>query len=859
MANRRHFVLIVTLAAVLGTTARGQTCQSVDGRVSLASLPQLPFANGNAIYTFNFCTLAYPIANNLGKCSTPGYLQINDATSKVCVQSYNLIFQPLTIGSGGVYFIARDNGNTKHANITIMCDRSGSLSTASLLQPVDTTVLNGVETLTVRLLSLAGCNIDPLFCGNGIQCADITRTCIQGMCFVPSCARLSPVTSVASPPANFVTNFAATDCNGTPLPNLPNSTFSVTLNGVNVNDPALLGEAPYFLDVGTAVPSPMITTLLLDQSSSVTSDSFAQQTLINATLQFVRLVSSNPNHYVGLLAFDGSAAPVKVFAHTTDHQSIIDALSAVPSALPPANLPDPDSTNLYGAVIGGLQESNRMRGSFGNLSVSTFLVVFTDGYDTAARTTADAAVSLALSLSNAVRIMSVGVSETSDGVFLKRIATSGYITSVSISALVQSFTDMAQRLQTLVGNTYSLGMCIPMRANYVGLAIALNATVYPSAIPATYTINAANFSSGCTFEKLMAARKSPSSVSLPEVDPLNVTSPLVRTLAPQGAYYFTFYFPTGAANFRVSVSPVLPVYFLRTQRCALSQYCSDGMFNTTFVPQNGISYWAMVLNPGTLTATATLTAGAAITPMTPAPSSLGVYQLIVPKVNLSNSVGMAGDVDNGATIVFFTFGLIVFLAAAGFFVHHICTRSAAVLRTPPRAFQAMPRGSVKALGPGGPLFVSPGRSEGPTGSPHGLLAAGAPSPDRARGFVAPIELQTPHHADHDGTATSGGRKPVFTVTQPYRGGTPYYPSPANTVMLPPVMSPRDGFAVAGGSYRSDIQPLPQQSYLNNGGDFSQHQYSPPLMRGAGVGGSPPSSPAGSGSFHRGAALSVDRL
>ncbi len=664
-------ILILASVLMLLQLADAQSTCAV-GRISLLPLPTTTFTVGNLVYTFGFCYSVNSPLSNLAQCATTGFAQAHNRVNLGCVASYDTIFTGLTAltTNNGAFFVVQDSTGQQRANVSVICDRSATAGQVSLLGSIPTpTTTGGVTTTLITLSSLAGCNIDAFFCSDTVACADSTKSCIQGICFDPTCPQLSLVRARSKSPANFIGEYSLSDCHGTPLGSLPNSSFTVTMNGISVNSVNLQGEVSAVIGPAATSPVPLLTTLLLDQSQSVLTN--GQSALKQAALSFLNVVSTNINHYVALVAFDGGSTPVTVVPHTNNFATL---QAAVNSQLPPSGMTDPGSTDLYTAVMSALDEAYRVSFSFGNTSVSVVasVVVFSDGYDTAGRRTANEAILKAQAMANKVRILAVGTVNTSDTSFLSAIATSGFYQFISLSNLVQTFTDAAAKLVALTTNNYQVLLCVPMRSSFIPISVSLTGTQFPISTGVTVSVNASNFTGGCTRSMLLADVTQASTVATQSLTQLTVASPINAVIPSGGAFYFWFQLPVAQT---IVVTPNFPAFFVRNQRCILSQYCSDGTF-TTFLTAVANTRYDVVVRPpldqpassimiysmsGTISPALTLIPGV-ITSPTFAPVNLSA---------LSDNAG-PGDVDEPAAFVFFGIGMVFFV---GFFIAAFYVRS----------------------------------------------------------------------------------------------------------------------------------------------------------------------------------------
>ena len=765
-----RFLLFVVW--VSSTLAQLTTCTT--GRISLSRLPAMTMTVGTTAYTLGYCSTVNPVSTTLTRCSTAGYLAVHDTTTGSCAASYPNIITGLAQIPTGASFLVGDSSGTLRANVTIMCDRTGTAATAALLQPVTSTTASGVTTLLLRLTSYSGCSVDSFFCGPTVACEDSARSCVSGVCVDTSCTTVQAISSAVAYPANFISQVAVQDCHGTPVPNLPNTSFEMYIDGVSIKDPTFTSEATSVISNATQSPIPMVTTVLLDQSASVQQN--AQTQLKAAVLSFIDSVSVNSNHYVALIVFDGTAGATVVSPHTTDFAALRTAVNGLPPALS-----DPASTNLYGAVMMGVEESYHMKFSFGNISdsVTSSMIVFTDGHDTASRVTRSAAISKALAFASDVRIMSVGVSNTSDADFLTQIATSGYASFVSVSDLSSTFTDIASKLKALISNTYMAMLCVPSRSTGVTLTVGLNTTQFPSNPTASFVVDASNFTGGCTAAQLWRyVDQSSSATSTPALDVL-ASGTISRVLSPDGAYFFNI--KVANSGMTVTVSPTaVTVFYLKSSRCKLSAFCYDGQFNSSFVPDSGVLYSAMAVSSFSTSVTVTLSVTAVTTTVPPGwyfttGATSGSLIIPLPTLDVYNLTHRSWDaaIDEGGTIVFLVWGLLSFVGFVSWLVYAICLGH--VMPMINTAANEMEK-SMDTYATYSPARMSASGSLG-----RSLLAS------QSYNRQLPLTATRSLGRGPVGMLT-GQASPVFSEVQPYRG------APLEMHTLSSLMSPHSGYS-----------------------------------------------------------------
>lgn len=196
-----------------------------------------------------------------------------------------------------------------------------------------------------------------------------------------SCTRTRRLGTYGSPAgASTTLVFAATDCQGRPIGGLTRDQFKV-----EEDDRLISSES-----LATLVPEHnvhLFTTLVLDMSSSTGANLAAVIAGAKAFVNKLRVERQLPVQ-ISIELFAGDTSSTVWVPHTLDTARLLLRLDELASFQPT----DPDSTNLYGAIIeaqrrlGQAETAFSTRNGGGALGVG-FLVVFTDGRDTAAKAT----------------------------------------------------------------------------------------------------------------------------------------------------------------------------------------------------------------------------------------------------------------------------------------------------------------------------------------------------------------------------------------------------------------------------------------------------------------------------------------
>jgi hypothetical protein len=284
--------------------------------------------------------------------------------------------------------------------------------------------------------------------------------------------------------------FTVDDCWGRPITGLGASNFEILENGAAIS-PAE-SSASILQRNGLVV----FASLLIDMSAS-TSPLLPR--VISAAKAFVNTlqVERSLPVRVGIQLFAGDAALTEWQAPTLDTAALLDRLDALGSFTPADKL----STNLNGAIVDGLaaiaaDESQFRALNQGGAFTTGYLVVFTDGKDTAGRLAQSAVLSAENSSPD--QVLAVGLqSQEYDPTALAAVAPGGVITATDSSQLSTAFTTLARRMEGQISRTYLLGYCSPKRSG-ASNTVSVQVTGATNQESASYKFDASGFGPGCT-------------------------------------------------------------------------------------------------------------------------------------------------------------------------------------------------------------------------------------------------------------------------------------------------------------------------------------------------------------------------
>lgn len=305
-----------------------------------------------------------------------------------------------------------------------------------------------------------------------------------------TCVRLSPLAMRRFESSALGLFFSAETCAGEPIGSLTSSDFVVTEDGRPLSE-----EASVFILPNRAREA--FVTLLVDQSTSAATH--ADQVRTSARGFVDRLALTAPGRvHLGIAAFDGSEHIDSRLNFTLDLEqarSAIDELYTESST-------DPNSTNLYGALIEAANRSRTAQSAFESRNqkgvFSTGLVVvFSDGADTAGyRSSNDVQ---AVRDSTGVQLLAIELNSP-DAQFsqLEEIANDGYFRADTTTDLESRFDEAAARVAGRIRSAYLLGYCSPQRSgeHTVSISVAREGTATEDV--ASFDLDADGFGPGCS-------------------------------------------------------------------------------------------------------------------------------------------------------------------------------------------------------------------------------------------------------------------------------------------------------------------------------------------------------------------------
>ncbi len=259
-------------------------------------------------------------------------------------------------------------------------------------------------------------------------------------------------------PANVSVLFKMESNEGQPLTGLTAADFRIYENGELISlyesRQAIVPKPGTFVHNGV---------LLLDLSGSILA-SESLGSLKTAAKAFVTAVmpekgsSSSGEMKLEIQWFDGAANLHPLVSSTDDPAVLIKGIDSITGSIS-----SDISTNLYGAVIKGVElVKNAVKRSSGTVSVGS-LVIFTDGKDQAGRNTKEEAVKAVNSTDETISVYAIGLGSEIDREVLKSLGKEGFVWADDIENLYVKFEEIATAIRADVNSHYLFQYCSPKR------------------------------------------------------------------------------------------------------------------------------------------------------------------------------------------------------------------------------------------------------------------------------------------------------------------------------------------------------------------------------------------------------------
>lgn len=305
--------------------------------------------------------------------------------------------------------------------------------------------------------------------------------------------------------------FSVDTCAGEPVADLTADRFTVLEDGKTVSS----FESQQQIQPRSQKMR-MYSVLLLDLSGSVLRSGDYPKLRAAADAFLDKLFETDGDlHRVAIYAFDGRKDLTPVVGFTSDRNALkagLDSLEVTECQQTSdcASYADrrtcagwrcvDDSTNLYGAVVSGVNVVDSALADDAEVALRQgALVVFTDGTDQAARVEETTAVNAVRGASSAV--FTVGLGGEIDADVLAALGRDGFYPAANADQLSDAFSQVASRLTSLARRYYLLEYCSPKRNGKHELVIRASLPrdgAEPLTGSLTTEFDATGFESGCS-------------------------------------------------------------------------------------------------------------------------------------------------------------------------------------------------------------------------------------------------------------------------------------------------------------------------------------------------------------------------
>jgi len=298
-------------------------------------------------------------------------------------------------------------------------------------------------------------------------------------------------------PANISVLFKIETENGEPITGIGANNFQIFEDNFSISE---------FESQQAILPKPekftSHTLLLLDLSGSILESERGLESLKEAAQSFVYAMMPDPESEdfgeieMGIWWFDGAWNIHSLVDFSSDADRLLSGIDSIEKDISHDN-----STNLYGAVIRGMEKLENMANTEEDSTVLVgSLVMFTDGRDQASRNTKNEALRAVKNAGDSVSVYSIGLkSEELDEETLVTIGRDGFLSADNIQELVPKFEEIADTIRKDVNSYYLLEYCSPKREGSHDLKISVSYGVLSGTMTTCFC--ASDFRGGCEVPK----------------------------------------------------------------------------------------------------------------------------------------------------------------------------------------------------------------------------------------------------------------------------------------------------------------------------------------------------------------------
>lgn len=193
--------------------------------------------------------------------------------------------------------------------------------------------------------------------------------------------------------------------------------------------------------------------------------------------------------------FDGSENIKLLQPATASRADLTEAIAGIN-----ADMSSDNSTNLYGAVIQGVEVASQRLSQTRQLDEigSSAVVIFTDGTDQANRASKGQAIEAVRNADRDIAFYTIGLGGEIDENVLGDIGKTSFVSAVNIGELLNSFREIGDLINNRANSFYLLEYCSPKRSGNNQLTIeVVRGSLKGSA---TANFDASNFNGSCNLE-----------------------------------------------------------------------------------------------------------------------------------------------------------------------------------------------------------------------------------------------------------------------------------------------------------------------------------------------------------------------
>ncbi len=193
--------------------------------------------------------------------------------------------------------------------------------------------------------------------------------------------------------------------------------------------------------------------------------------------------------------FDGAESIKQLQTASANSTTLKDAIDRITPEMSSDN-----STNLYGAVIQGIEVASQKLTQTRNLNEigSSAVVVFTDGTDQANRNTKGQALGAVANADRDISVYTIGLGGEIDELTLREIGKTSFVSAANIGELLDRFREIGDLINGRANSYYLLEYCSPKRSGSKQLTIEV--AQGSLAGNANTLFDASDFNGSCSLE-----------------------------------------------------------------------------------------------------------------------------------------------------------------------------------------------------------------------------------------------------------------------------------------------------------------------------------------------------------------------